>query len=320
MHMNLTELRSRKEDLVKRYGPWTDHNIHLGGDLYTMESRPFSPKWRRILQLVADIAGEPLDRLRILDLACLEGQYAVEFARHGASVVGIEGREGNIAKARFAKEALALANLEFHQDDVRNLSVAKYGHFDVVLCLGLFYHLDAPDLFDFMARISEVCRRFVVIDTYVSLAAKERYTHGNRTYWGREYVEHSEHSNSEERLDSAWASLDNTRSVWLTRPSLLNLLTHCGFTSTYECFTPAERNKLKDRVTLMGVKGRPQKVLNVVVPEDVSAADYPEQLTTETHVINQPFGDLSGRLSRVVPHRLKQPAKRMLRRLGVHRS
>jgi hypothetical protein len=318
--MNVTELRRRKQEVVSRYGAWTDHNIHLGGDLYTFESRPFSPKWRRILQLVADVAGQPLDQLRILDLACLEGQYAVEFARQGATVVGIEGREGNIAKARFAKDALGLSNLEFYQDDVRNLSVEKYGEFDVVLCLGLLYHLDAPDVFDFMERIARVCRRFAVIDTYISLAAKERYSYGGREYRGRNYFEHLEESSVDERLKNAWASLDNPRSVWLTRPSLLNLLTHIGFTSAYECHTPAEPKKLKDRITLMAIKGRPQQLLNVTAPSEEAVFDCPERAPSETHTVNQPFGDLSGRVSRAMPRGVRQPAKRILRRFGVRRS
>ncbi len=72
---------------------------------------------------------------------------AVELARLGANVVGIEGREANLAKARFAKEALSLENPEFHQDDVRNLSKEKYGRFDVVLCLGILYHLNRQTFF-----------------------------------------------------------------------------------------------------------------------------------------------------------------------------
>jgi SAM-dependent methyltransferase len=317
--MNLDDLKRRKSAIVSRYGEWTDHNIQLADGLYTMESRPVSPKWRRVLQAVADVAGQPLDTLRILDLACLEGQYAIEFARHGAKAVGIEGREGNIAKARFAKEALGLDNLELHQDDVRNLSVEKYGEFDVVLCLGLLYHLDAPDVFDFMARISAVCRRFTVIDTYVSLADKERYVYGGHTYWGRGYFEHESDTSRDERLKDAWASLDNPRSVWLTRPSLVNLLTHVGFTSTYECHTPAEPNKFKDRLTLVGIKGQPQRLLNVPAA-GAASSDWPERPSTEAHVINQPFSDFSGRLTRAIPRRVRQPAKRMLRRLGLRRG
>ena len=40
--------------------------------------------------------------VRVLDLASLEGMYALELARRGADVVAIEGREANVEKARFA--------------------------------------------------------------------------------------------------------------------------------------------------------------------------------------------------------------------------
>ena len=42
--------------------------------------------------------------LRVLDLACLEAQFGIEFALHGSNVVGVEGREVNLAKAQFAKD------------------------------------------------------------------------------------------------------------------------------------------------------------------------------------------------------------------------
>jgi SAM-dependent methyltransferase len=312
-----SDLERRKEAVVRQHGAWTDHNIHLGDDVYTMPSRRVSPKWRRVVQMVADVAGQPLDSLRILDLACLEGQYAIEFARHGARVVGIEGREGNIAKARFAKEALGLENVEFHQDDVRNLSAAKYGQFDVVLCLGLLYHLDAPDVFEFLKRIGDVCRRFAVIDTYVSLADKESYAFDGHTYWGRRYFEHTEDSSRDERLRNVWASLDNSTSVWLTRPSLLNVLTHVGFTSTYECHTPVETNKLRDRLTLVAVKGRRQQLLNIGDRPAPQAEEWPETPFLDTHVVNRRFGDVTGRLSRVLPRSLRQSAKRLVQRVGL---
>ncbi|MBI3796935.1 MAG: methyltransferase domain-containing protein, partial [Deltaproteobacteria bacterium] len=93
-----------------------------------------------------DFLHQPLHNLRVLDLGCLEGMYALEFAQHGAQVLGIEGRLANIEKARFAKRVLGFSNCDFVQDDVRNLSLAKYGDFDVVLCCGILYHLDAPDV------------------------------------------------------------------------------------------------------------------------------------------------------------------------------
>jgi 2-polyprenyl-3-methyl-5-hydroxy-6-metoxy-1,4-benzoquinol methylase len=45
---------------------------------------------------------------------------------------------------RLAKEALELENLEVRLEDVRALDPQRHGAFDVVLCLGLLYHLDAP--------------------------------------------------------------------------------------------------------------------------------------------------------------------------------
>ena len=65
-------------------------------------------------------------------------------------MVAIEGREANAAKARVAAEVLGLERLEIRVEDVRELSAERHGTFDVVLCLGLLYHLDADDLFPFI--------------------------------------------------------------------------------------------------------------------------------------------------------------------------
>jgi 2-polyprenyl-3-methyl-5-hydroxy-6-metoxy-1,4-benzoquinol methylase len=39
-----------------------------------------------VVQLVADLAHEPIERLRVLDLGAFEGLFAVELARQGATV------------------------------------------------------------------------------------------------------------------------------------------------------------------------------------------------------------------------------------------
>lgn len=110
------EIRLEQARIVARYGNWTNHNIHLGSDIFTMGkdvSTGAEAKLTRILQMVVDVAGGSLEQLRVLDLACLEGLYGLAFALHGAEVVGIEGREPNIEKARFAQRALGLENIRF---------------------------------------------------------------------------------------------------------------------------------------------------------------------------------------------------------------
>ncbi len=257
--MEKAEIIKRKEALIAKYGPWTGHNIRLADDLYTISPQLSGDeiKLRRIRQIVADLSPKPVDQLRVLDLACLEGLYACEFARLGATAVGIEGREANIAKAHFAQEVLGLSNLSFHQDDVRNLSRAKYGEFDVVLCLGILYHLDAPDVFLFLEKIAEVCRGIVIIDTHIALKKRKTVRYQEKDYQGKSFREHSFWSSLAERQKALWASLDNPRSFWPTLPALLSFLTGIGFTSTYECLSPPEPNKPRDRITLVAVGTEP---------------------------------------------------------------
>ena len=184
--MDAETIIKKKNQIITKYGPWTAHNIHLRDDIYTIAPRIVGDeiRLRRITQCVFDLMGGTVENARILDLACLEGLFAIEFARHRAKCLGIEGREANIEKARFVKEVLNLENLELAQDDVRNLSVEKYGHFDVVLCLGILYHLDEPDVFAFVERLGEVCRNICIVDTRITLHPKTRVTYKNRSYFG----------------------------------------------------------------------------------------------------------------------------------------
>jgi 2-polyprenyl-3-methyl-5-hydroxy-6-metoxy-1,4-benzoquinol methylase len=210
--MQIAEIKEKKQEIIERFGPWTAGHIHLADQIYTFDEPHWDSRLRRFVQIAADLTGEPLERLSVLDLACLEGQYGIEFALHGADVFAIEGREANLAKVRFAKEVLSLDNLELALDDVRNLDEKRYGHFDVVLCLGILYHLDTPDVMDFMESISKVCRRMTIIDTHISLSDEASYTWKGKTYWGRHGEEHEADATPEEKLAALWNSLDNPRS------------------------------------------------------------------------------------------------------------
>jgi SAM-dependent methyltransferase len=223
---------------------------------------PADERVRRTVQVVADLSSKPLDQLRVLDLACYEGQFAIEFALQGAEVVGIEGREENIAKARLRAQEHRLERLDLVRADVRDLRRARFGGFDVVLCLGLLYHLDFPEAIRFLEHVGEVCDDLAIFDTHISLGWRHRVRDGAHTYSGRPYIEHSGHADAVERDRSRWASLDNSRSFWFTRASLMNALMDVGFTSVYECEIPPETAKPADRRTFVAIKGRPEPVLS----------------------------------------------------------
>jgi SAM-dependent methyltransferase len=276
-------LLETKRELTDRYGPWTAHNIQLGS-VQTIGPDPSGDevKLRRVVQVLSDLFQGEFDGLRALDLACLEGMYGLELARRGADVVAIEGRDANLEKARFAANALELDQVEFILGDVRSLSRERHGSFDVVLCLGILYHLDVPDVFAFVEQMAEVCTRVLVVDTHVALEASETHTHDGEEYQGHGRAEHDPGSQQSDRVKVLWASLDNPRSFWPTRASLLRMLAHVGFTSVFEVHVPAEPDKRPNRVTLVALKGTPQLPLITAAPaEDATAV--PEQQVTTVH-------------------------------------
>ncbi len=281
------EIQRRKAAIIAEFGGWTNHNLRLPDGSYTIAPDAVTGaevKLRRILQMIADLTGRPFEGLRVLDLACLEGLYGLELALQGATVVAIEGREANAAKARFAREALGLVNLEVIRDDVRNLTAERFGTFDVVLCLGLYYHLDAPDLFRFTERLAEVCDRLLILDTHVSSVAETAVDDAGTRYWGHRYAEHRPDSTPEQRMRALGSSVDNLQSFWLTRPSLFNLLARVGFTTVHACHRPTveryERLRASgeaDRATFVAVKGRTVQVQACPAANEGPDAPWPER-------------------------------------------
>ena len=306
----MTAIEQAKQDIVQKYGPWTATNVDLGGGVFTIgEHAPrIQPNIMRFGQIISDITATPISQLRILDLACLEGEYAIELARQGARVVGIEGRLANVEKARLAKQALNLRNLDLIHDDVRNLNIEKFGSFDVVICSGILYHLDAADQLPFIERLQEVCKRCLIVDTHVGGRAQHSVAHKGATYGGTIFIEHHKVSSREERERSLWASLDNQTSFWLTRPSLYNALTSVGFTSVYECHSPAFVRS-PDRITLVAIKG--QAYVPRAAPSPAQAR-WPEfsQSNTRYYLRN---------LARGIAMRLPYRVTRLLRSLAGKR-
>jgi hypothetical protein len=259
-------LEAARRALVQTHGEWTAHNLRLREQVYTFRAdhpnferqlQRHALHLRRILQIIADGSKKPLAELRVLDLACLEGLYGIELGLHGAEVVGIEGRRASVEKARFAAEALGLERVRIEEDDVRNFSVARHGEFDVILCLGILYHLDAPAVFRLVEQMGAACRGLVLIDTHVGLRGEHAYWHQGRRYEGWTYREHAPGTTPAERMKRAWASLDNETSFWISRSSLYNLLMDVGFTSAGSVAVPmVAAGSHSDRETFVAYKGQ----------------------------------------------------------------
>jgi len=84
---------------------------------------------------------------RALDLACCEGWFAHRLLDWGAhEVVGVDIRAQSVRRAELVRDHLRIdpQRLRFETADVLELDPAVIGRFDVVLCLGLIYHVEHP--------------------------------------------------------------------------------------------------------------------------------------------------------------------------------
>ncbi len=214
-------------------------------------------KVRRVMQLIRDFSKKPLDQIRILDLACGEGVYSIEAALRGARVMGVDARTERMNEGAKVAQRLGLNNIRFEQCDVRNVAARSHGKVDVVLFLGILYHLDQRDVFPVLENIFEMCEQFLIIDTHIALQNRVQIEHEGRIYEGEHYREHDTSDSEAVRKSRLMASVDNPTSFWFTRESLYRLLHDVGFTSVCECYVPLEPFKPDNRVTLIAAKGEP---------------------------------------------------------------
>jgi hypothetical protein len=132
------------------------------------------------------------------------------------------------------------------------LTRESIGAFDVVLALGLLYHLRDP--YSFLANVASLCDGFTVIDTHIAfedqpptikgdwapeLSDMRTFTLGGHQYEGRLFREFPADTPQVTKDLSPTASLDNELSVWLTEASLVRMLHDVGFTRTEQIVFPA---------------------------------------------------------------------------------
>jgi tRNA (mo5U34)-methyltransferase len=162
--MNSTELRQKLLDDAQQgnqqmaAGSWW-HSIDLGDGIVTPGVHTLAELQDnfRHLRLPENLTGQ-----RVLDIGCWDGFYSFEAERRGAQVTSVDcWRPANFFRA---KEALHSA-AEFHELSVYEVSKERLGAFDIVLFLGVLYHLRHPLLA--LEQVCEVTREFAVIESHV---------------------------------------------------------------------------------------------------------------------------------------------------------
>lgn len=131
-------------EAIQRLGPWF-HNLHLPDGSQTAPDHPLGGdfpafKWAQIAQVLPlDLSG-----WSVLDIGCNAGFYSLALAERGADVLGIDHDPHYLAQAKWAVTQFGLED----RVELRRLEVYELGQleltFDLVLFMGVFYHLRHP--------------------------------------------------------------------------------------------------------------------------------------------------------------------------------
>src|ERR1700733_10975393 len=115
-------------------------------------------RWRLdLFGLPEDLRGK-----RVLDVGAWDGWFSFECERRGAQVVAVDCVE--LDTFLEARELLG-SKVQYLTLDVTELSARRLGRFDVVLFLGVLYHLRHPLLG--LEKVVELCTDTALIESFV---------------------------------------------------------------------------------------------------------------------------------------------------------
>lgn len=142
--------------------PWF-HNLHLPDGSQTAPDHFLGDfpayKWAEMAKYLPGC----LDGWQALDIGCNAGFYSFELARRGARVTAIDMNPHYLAQARWAAGQFGLEErIEFRCMQVYDLAHSQRT-FDLVLFLGVFYHLRYPLLG--LDIVAQKVRRLMVFQT-----------------------------------------------------------------------------------------------------------------------------------------------------------
>jgi len=107
---------------------------------------------------------ESLEGMRVLDIGARDGFFSFECERRGAAeVVAIDYLTPEETGFPIARELVG-SQVQMRQANVYDLSPEEFGRFDLVLFLGVLYHLRDPMLA--LDRIAEIATGSVIVETH----------------------------------------------------------------------------------------------------------------------------------------------------------
>ena len=173
-----------RESLARRIGELGEwfHNLDLHGiptaPNHFLGDFP-NVKWKHI----SGVIPQDLSGASVLDMGCNGGFYSIQMKKRGAArVVGIDVDDRYLSQARFAAETLGL-EIEFQKCSVYEVDRVP-GTFDLVLFMGVFYHLRYP-LYVLDKAVKKVGKT-LVFQTMIRGSEEARSLEKNYHFWNKE--------------------------------------------------------------------------------------------------------------------------------------
>ena len=163
--MGDTASPTREQRIAEMHAIRWFHRIDLGDGLVT-PGVDDSPRKLAEIRMPADLSGQS-----VLDIGAYDGFFSFEAERRGAArVVAMDnwGEPECSSKAgfEFARRVLG-SRVEDVKGDVQALDPSRLGTFDLVLFMGVLYHLRHPLLG--LEKVASVSRGLLILETHADL-------------------------------------------------------------------------------------------------------------------------------------------------------
>ena len=143
------------ESLVQ--GRHWHHNFEIYPGVHTNGS--YNPSFMiERLNIPDDLSG-----MTVLDIGASDGFYSLECMRRGAKVTAVDYRHKSTSGFS-VMEALNSVQIEHIQSNIYDIPEG-IGTFDIILCLGVIYHL--PDIPRALWKLAGFCKGRLLLESYV---------------------------------------------------------------------------------------------------------------------------------------------------------
>jgi ubiquinone/menaquinone biosynthesis C-methylase UbiE len=166
MTATTTEYQADVQDYFVRHAARFD-GLYGGDNMATrafdrLFRKPMYERYRLTIEALGNAKGK-----KYLDLGCGSGRYAINLARLGAKVVGLDFSAAMLEFARtYAKEEGVSSKVKFIEADMNRWMDETDDHFDAAFAMGVFDYLDDP--IGTLRRMLEVAGR-----AYLSVPSPE---------------------------------------------------------------------------------------------------------------------------------------------------